>query len=538
MTLKTVPLILLVIVLFLSLTPTDAQDRPGLWLSPVVPDGVRTAAQRLADAGRYALAPDPDSADVRLSLATAPDAEGLRWVYAVVVPFPTIPDAVASADVARYWAGEADALSGLSALGGPPTLVLGVGAYDPLRVLMGTPADPSRFEIVPEDRVLDAAWEARAGGSWSLVPFHRLEPRWKALAVDGVDVLDPDADLSAYPYAVTVTAEGDAALVEALFADLALVGGWGGAHTNRDPARMTALMMTGVTALTRGTAREMEAQGVLYPAGDLAPLLQSADLLHINNEVAFAGDCPDPDYFGTELRFCSKPEYFALLAHVGADIIELTGNHANDWGPAAFQDTLQMYEAAGMRTFGGGRDPVAAAQPLIVEHNGNRIGFLGCNPVGAERAWADATQGGSLRCDYDAFTRSITELTRQVDVVVVTQQYWEIETPYPSSAQANDFGRLARAGADIVSGSQAHVPQGFAFQHGAFIHYGLGNLFFDQLMNLDVRRLFIDRHIIYNGRHISTELITGMRDDAARPRLATPDERETLLWVAFNASGW
>ncbi|GAB4463717.1 MAG: hypothetical protein Kow00120_30100 [Anaerolineae bacterium] len=521
-----------------AVTPAQAQPVVTLWLAPAVPVDVQAAAGRLVTAGRYAHAPDPDSADLRLNVSAAPDAEGLRWVYAVVAPFPTVPDGVTQDDIARYWAGDTAPLAYLSTLGVPPTLVLGAGTYETVRVLMGAPADSSRFEIAPEDGVLDAAWEARASGRFSLVPFHRLEPRWKVLHVDGVNLLDPDADLSAYPYAVTVTVDGDAAQAEALRADLALVGGWGSAHTNRDPARMTTLMMTGVTALTRGTARAMEAEGVLYPAGDIAPLLQSADLLHINNEVAFAEDCPDPEQLVVELTFCSKPAYFDLLTHVGADIIELTGNHTNDWGVEAFYHTLALYEAAGMGTFGGGRDAADAARPLIVAHNGNRIGFLGCNPVGAERAWASEAQGGALRCDYDAFTRAITELTRVVDVVVVTQQYWEIETIYPSAAQANDFARLARAGADIVSGSQSHVPQGFAFQHGAFIHYGLGNLFFDQLMNLDVRRLFIDRHVIYNGRHISTELLTGMRDDAARPYPMSPNDRATLLWRAFNASGW
>jgi poly-gamma-glutamate capsule biosynthesis protein CapA/YwtB (metallophosphatase superfamily) len=32
----------------------------------------------------------------------------------------------------------------------------------------------------------------------------------------------------------------------------------------------------------------------------------------------------------------------------------------------------------------------------------------------------------------------------------------------------------------IVSGSQAHQPHGFEFYNGSLIHYGLGNLFFDQ----------------------------------------------------------
>ncbi len=36
------------------------------------------------------------------------------------------------------------------------------------------------------------------------------------------------------------------------------------------------------------------------------------------------------------------------------------------------------------------------------------------------------------------------------------------------------------AGADIVSGSQAHQPQGMEIRGDGFINYGLGNLFFGQ----------------------------------------------------------
>ena len=43
--------------------------------------------------------------------------------------------------------------------------------------------------------------------------------------------------------------------------------------------------------------------------------------------------------------------------------------------------------------------------------------------------------------------------------------------------------RPADAGAVIVSGSQSHVPLQMEFYKGAFIHYGLGNLFFGQMGN-------------------------------------------------------
>jgi hypothetical protein len=105
-----------------------------------------------------------------------------------------------------------------------------------------------------------------------------------------------------------------------------------------------------------------------------------------------------------------------------------------------------------------------------------------------------------------------------------------------------------------VSGSQAHYPHGLTFLDGRFIHYGLGNFFFDQmytpegsgprLFNPDelpipgTRLEFIDRHIIYEGRHISTELLTAVLEDYARPRPMTDEERRVFLRDTFKASGW
>jgi hypothetical protein len=70
-----------------------------------------------------------------------------------------------------------------------------------------------------------------------------------------------------------------------------------------------------------------------------------------------------------------------------------------------------------------------------------------------------------------------------------------------------------------------------------FVHYGLGNLFFDQMAAAN-RRLFVDRHVFYDGHYISTELLTAMLEDGARPRPMTVEERKTFLEDIFKASGW
>jgi poly-gamma-glutamate synthesis protein (capsule biosynthesis protein) len=104
---------------------------------------------------------------------------------------------------------------------------------------------------------------------------------------------------------------------------------------------------------------------------------------------------------------------------------------------------------------------------------------------------------------------------------------------------------LAEAGAVIVNGSQAHRPKGMAYVSDAFVHYGLGNLFFDQMgytingENISQTRWeIIQRHTFYNNSHLSTELLTAMLEDYAQPRPMTAAERMRFLDELFSASGW
>jgi poly-gamma-glutamate synthesis protein (capsule biosynthesis protein) len=171
-------------------------------------------------------------------------------------------------------------------------------------------------------------------------------------------------------------------------------------------------------------------------------------------------------------------------------------------------------------------------------HGVHTFGFVGCNPVGPGSDWATEERAGAARCNYDLLTAQIQEMREHGIIPIVTLQYWEFYQYEPTPQQRAEFRALAEAGAAIVSGSQAHQPQGFDFHDGAFIHYGLGNLFFDQMWSLETRQEFVDWHIFYDGRHISTEVLTAILEDYARPRPMTPEEREALLTAAFQASGW
>jgi poly-gamma-glutamate synthesis protein (capsule biosynthesis protein) len=266
-------------------------------------------------------------------------------------------------------------------------------------------------------------------------------------------------------------------------------------------------------------------------------VLEAADIAHISHEVAFAPECPYPNPVGDPV-FCADDRYLELLQFVGTDVVELTGNHVNDWGADNLLHTIDLYDEAGMKTFGGGRDLSEAWEPAVFEHNGNKIAFVGCNPVGPSGAWATDEQAGSLPCDYPALYEQIAELRDEGYFVIATQQYQEYYHYEATTQQVTDFRLLADAGAAAVSGSQGHHAQGFDFYNGSFIHYGLGNLFFDQYQSIGLLQSFIDTYVIYDGRLISVELFTSMIEDFCCPRLMTAEEREQVLTAVFQASGW
>ena len=92
------------------------------------------------------------------------------------------------------------------------------------------------------------------------------------------------------------------------------------------------------------------------------------------------------------------------------------------------------------------------------------------------------------------------------------------------------FSTVADAGAVIVSGSQSHIPMAFEISKDSFIHYGLGNLFFDQAFFLpETSEATLDIHTFYAGKHIGTEVLTIKFTNLAINRFMTMEERIPVL---------
>lgn len=395
--------------------------------------------------------------------------------------------------------------------------------------LWGEPAQGA-VQVVPADQLLDTAWDHMP--AWGIVPFEQILPKWKILTIDGQSPVRKNFDADVYPLSVSFQLTcGEPCPVKNLN-ELSF--------QNRDPKKLTTVIMTGVTAMVRATAATMDAKGVLYPAEAIRDMLLEADLTHINNEVPFYKHCPSPDANQKTLVFCSSPRYIKLLTDIGADVVELSGDHFADYGQDAMFETLDIYKENNFRYYGGGLNLEDGRKPLLIEVNGNKLMFIGCN---YKDGYATATDmaPGSVPCDFDYVTKQIAFYRSQGYLPISTFQYHEFDFAEATPQQMIDFRTMADAGAVIVSGSQAHVPQVMEFYKDAFIHYGLGNLFFDQVPKTGrspKQNEFIDRHIFYDGRYLGVELVTTFLVDYARPRYMKPAERITFLTQYFSQSGW
>jgi poly-gamma-glutamate synthesis protein (capsule biosynthesis protein) len=495
-----------------AVTPTFEPDR--VWADPDLPEEL---LEQLAGMDFLEMADQRENAATALLIGD--ENPLIYWVFAAAVPFPTVTDGISGEGIRSAWQGGAS----------PQTLnrpiLMDQDTVDFLTLYWGEP-EASAVEVVDPGDLARLAWSQQP--SLAILPFEALTPDWKVLKVDGISPLDQDFAPGSYGLSVPISAVG---FDPNIFQEIT---------SNRDENKFTSVVLTGVTALVRATAWTMELEGINYPARDILSYLVEADILHISNEVPFAQGCPYPDPGQQGLKFCSDSRYIELMDTIGTDVVELTGDHFGDYGPEAMLYTLEIYNQRGWPYYGGGADRADAQEPVLFEHHGNKIAFLGCNAKGGGYATANIGYPGAVACDFSTMTRQIEDLREEGYLPIATFQHFEYYTYLAQQDQIRDARTLTNAGAVIVSGSQAHQPQGFEIRADAFIHHGLGNLFFDQLYEVPphTASAFIDRHIFYNGKHISTELLTIKFEDYARARPMTAGEREVLLRTTFSASGW
>jgi poly-gamma-glutamate capsule biosynthesis protein CapA/YwtB (metallophosphatase superfamily) len=486
---------------------------------------------------------EKNTADMIFEFASAKETGSLKGplYFAPVMSFYSLIEDIPWAELKDFWEGGRETIKDIEGNEISANLVLSSQTLEVLSMILGE-CKAKNLDIKENSEIKAAV--SKNVNVLSILPFDQIEKEYKVLSIDGKSVLDKNISYGEYSLAGGITIKAANNLADDDFKKILDANIDSSELSNRSEGDLVSILVTGVTALTRQVAERMDRNGILYPAEKIHDTLLDADITHISNEISFVEDCyaARPN----TVVFCSKPEYMQLLNYIDTDVLELTGNHLNDYGWQWFDYTLDIYDKEGIDYYGGGRNLEDSQKPATFEIGGYKFAFLGANTFGPSSDWATADSAGSAPIntldavlqekDMQKYEDEIKKLRSEGYNVIFTFQYLETYNYAPTGQQVKDFERMSDAGAVIVSGSQAHQPQGFEIRDNSFINFGLGNLFFGQAAGLPVKQGMLAKHIFYKGKHINTVMKTIYIEDLSQPRLTEGQERADLLKAVFQGS--
>ena len=219
------------------------------------------------------------------------------------------------------------------------------------------------------------------------------------------------------------------------------------------------------------------------------------------------------------------PALAPALRAMGLGVVSFAHNHSLDFGIPGLLQTLEVVRAAGVQVIGAGPDLDAALAPVITEHRGVRvawIGFASTLPPGSAaaaerpglaplrvrvRIEADASvieeQPGtspyvSTSVNEEDLERAIHTVRRARADAVVVSVHWGVPPGWTAPFQGilADYQQplahaLIDAGADVILGHHPHTLHGVEIYRGRPICYSLGNFVFHAMA--EGRRLTLGR---------------------------------------------
>ncbi|MGE5372646.1 MAG: CapA family protein [Solirubrobacterales bacterium] len=274
-----------------------------------------------------------------------------------------------------------------------------------------------------------------------------------------------------------------------------------------------------------------------YPFVEIQALLRDADLTFGNLESPISGRGRAMP--GKQIAFRGRPVMAQILAQTGFDVLSVANNHAVDYDSEALEDTLNLLWEKGVAAVGAGENIDEARQPVIIEKDGVRVGFLAYTifadtwfHAGYKRPFrATEERSGVAPLEEEMILEDLAALKPRVDIVVISL-HWGVEyqhTPQPD--QVKLAHRLIDQGATLIIGHHPHVIQGVERYNNGLIAYSLGNFVFDQNNHVNTRQgLILQTRLAKRG--VKSVSVLPVFIDKSQPyQMTGPDALQLLSQV-------
>ncbi|MCE9541589.1 CapA family protein [Candidatus Kaiserbacteria bacterium] len=257
-----------------------------------------------------------------------------------------------------------------------------------------------------------------------------------------------------------------------------------------------------------------DAKGGDFIFSCIEPLFTDADLVVANLEGPITAnpsvsvDSHVAD--GNNYTFTFPVSTAKLLYAHNVRVVNIGNNHISNFLAEGVRSTMQYLDDAGVQYFG---DPFAQ-KTATTSINGVRLAFVNFNQF--ERASTEEITVGQI---HEA---------RANGFLPVVYTHWGEEYVPATDYEKTLAHEFINAGAEMVVGSHPHVIQEHEIYAGKHIYYSLGNLFFDQYWNADVRTgLLLDVTFTKNGvRGVEERRVELERDRRTCPIATMPPKSE------------
>jgi poly-gamma-glutamate synthesis protein (capsule biosynthesis protein) len=233
--------------------------------------------------------------------------------------------------------------------------------------------------------------------------------------------------------------------------------------------------------------------GALF--SDVSDVFEKADFGFVNLETPVA---PTHSHGSKPFMFDAPLALLDGLKANGIKIVSFANNHVMDQGWAGFAESREHLRDQGLLFVGSGDTAQQAWQPVIVEANGIKVGWLGMtrwlngnrNPDKDDLPHVNffpypGESGGAPGMDEAGVLEAIKQARDKCDLLVVSI-HWGIEyAPAPRPEDVETAHKMLEAGASVIVGHHPHVLQPvetYRTQDGrnAVIFYSLGNFLTNQ----------------------------------------------------------
>lgn len=260
-------------------------------------------------------------------------------------------------------------------------------------------------------------------------------------------------------------------------------------------ARPLTIALTGDVMLGRHMDEVIAERGTAYPWGNLAPVLNEADLLLVNLECALTSR-NEASYNGGPKRFSFRTEPARgarALAEGGVDFASLANNHVGDFGSEGLIDTVTALDTARIAHAGAGINQAAARMPACLTAGGLRVSVVSVADYPAEwTATAESPGMNYLPVSTNASVMSIVKealatAREESDLVIFSIHWGPNMRARPSRAFRSFAHRVIESGADLFWGHSAHVVHGIEVWKGKPILYDTGDFIDDYAVDPGLR---------------------------------------------------